>query len=312
MSSHTYPDQSLYPANSVPTLVRRINNALARADQIDSTDGEFSVLDWYAPIIADAEAGFGGPVNAFELQKAMIQAGAAGVHWEDQLAPAKVVGKGGGKVILPTSHHIEVLTAARLASDVMNVPTVIMARTDAESAVFLTSDIDERDAPFLTGKRNAQGLYEVRRGIEACIARSIAYAPYADMLWMETSQVDLAYARQFAEAMKAEFPDKILAYNCYPGFKWSQELTQKEIGNFQKELGAMGFSFQFITIGGFHVVQHGTFDFAKAYVDSGMSAYASLQDRAVANVEKGYRAHAPGKFVGGDYFDQVGAAVRAK
>lgn len=312
LSGHTYPDQSLYPANSVPTLVRRINNALARADQIALADGNTTVADWFVPVIADAEAGFGGPVNAFELQKSMIQAGAAAVHWEDQLAPAKVVGERGGKVILPTSHHIEVLTAARLASDVLDVPTVIIARTDAESASFLTSDIDERDAPFLTGERNAQGFYEVRRGIDACIARSKAYAPYADVLWMETSRVDLAYARQFAEAIKAEFPDKVLAYNCYPGFNWTKELSQEQIGAFQRELGSMGFAFQFITLGGFHVIQHGTFDFAKAYVDGGMTAYAALQERKLANVEKGYSAHAPAHFVGGDYFDLVGAAVRAK
>lgn len=312
LSAHTYPDQSLYPANSVPTLVRRINNALARADQIAAADGNSTVEDWYAPVIADAEAGFGGPVNAFELQKSMIQAGAAAVHWEDQLAPAKVCGEGGGKVILPTSHHIEVLTAARLASDVLDVPTVVIARTDAESAVFLTSDVDERDKPFLTGKRTVQGLFEVRRGIDACIARSKAYAPYADVLWMETSRVDLAYARQFAEAIKADFPDKILAYNLYPGFKWSKELTHQQIADFQKELGAMGFAFQFITLGGFHIIQHGTFDFAKAYAEGGMSAYAALQDREIENVDKGFTALAPAQFVGGDYFDLVGAAVREK
>jgi len=309
LAAQTYPDQSLYPANSVPTLVRRINNALLRADQIAASADDKSVSNWLAPIIADAEAGFGGPINAFELQKQMIQAGAAGVHWEDQLAPAKVVGERGGKVILPTSHHIEVLTAARLAADVMDVPTVIIARTDAESALYLTSDADERDAPFLTGERTRQGYFEVRRGIDACIARAISYAPYADVVWMETSVVDLDYARAFAEGVQAAFPGKVMAYNCYPGFRWSENMAQEKIASFQRELAAMGFTYQFLTLGGFHTINHATFDFARKYAIDGMGSYAELQDRELRSQADGFGAVAAAGFVGGRYFDLVGSAV---
>ncbi|MFC9768260.1 isocitrate lyase [Rhodococcus jostii] len=309
LSGHTYPDQSLYPANSVPTLVRRINNALQRADQIAFCNSDFSVENWMAPIVADAEAGFGGPVNGFELMKAMIQAGAAAVHWEDQLAPAKKFGEAGGKVIVPTAHHIEVLTAARLAADVMHVPSLIMARTDAESALYLTSDADPRDAPFLTGERTREGYYGVHRGIDSCISRAKSYAPYADILWMETSKVDLGYARKFAEQILAEFPDKTLAYNCYPGIAWSEKLSESEIARFQKEIGAMGFKFQFITLGGFHVLNHATFDFALNYARTGMSAYAHLQDRELAAEADGFRGTSAANFVGGQYFDLLGSTL---
>ncbi len=262
-AGQTYPDQSLYPVNSVPQVVRRINNALMRADQIAVADGDTTVANWLAPIVADAEAGFGGPLNAFELMKAMIGAGAAGVHWEDQLSSEKKCGHLGGKVLIPTSQHIRTLNAARLAADVCDVPTLIIARTDAEAATLLTSDVDERDQPFVTGDRTAEGFYRVRNGLESCIARGRAYAPYSDLLWMETSTPDLEVARKFAEGVKAEFPDQLLAYNCSPSFNWRAKLDDATIAKFQNELGHMGYKFQFITLAGFHALNHSMFDLAR-------------------------------------------------
>ncbi|MDD6792663.1 MAG: isocitrate lyase, partial [Thermobifida fusca] len=256
LSGHTYPDQSLYPANSVPQVVRRINNALLRADQISWSEGDEDAPYWLAPIVADAEAGFGGVLNAYELMKAMIAAGAAGVHWEDQLASEKKCGHLGGKVLIPTGQHIKTLNAARLAADVAGVPSLIIARTDAQAATLITSDIDERDRPFITGERTPEGFYRVRNGLEACIARGLAYAPYADLLWMETSTPDLEVARQFAEAIKDKYPDQLLAYNCSPSFNWRKHLDDDQIAAFQRELGAMGFRFQFITLAGFHALNH--------------------------------------------------------
>ncbi|MDN5692811.1 MAG: isocitrate lyase, partial [Micrococcaceae bacterium] len=273
LSGHTYPDQSLYPANSVPQVVRRINNALLRADQIEHAEGVSSVEDWLVPIVADAEAGFGGPLNAYELMKSMITAGASGVHWEDQLASEKKCGHLGGKVLIPTGQHIRTLNAARLAADVADVPSVIIARTDAEAATLITSDVDERDAEFITGERTAEGFYKVRNGVEPCIARAKAYAPHADLIWMETGTPDLELARKFAEAVKAEFPDQMLAYNCSPSFNWKKNLDDDTIAKFQRELGAMGYTFQFITLAGFHALNHSMFDLAKGYHERQMSAY---------------------------------------
>ncbi|MHA7283077.1 isocitrate lyase [Arthrobacter sp. TMS2-4] len=308
-SGHTYPDQSLYPANSVPTVVRRINNALLRADQIEWAEGTSSVEDWLVPIVADAEAGFGGPLNAYELMKSMIQAGAAGVHWEDQLASEKKCGHLGGKVLIPTQQHVRTLNAARLAADVAGTPSVVVARTDAEAATLITSDVDERDQPFVTGERTPEGFYHVRNGLEACIARGRAYAPYADLLWMETGTPDLDLARRFAEGIKAEFPDQMLAYNCSPSFNWRKHLDDATIARFQRELGAMGFTFQFITLAGFHALNYSMFDLAHGYARDGMSAYVDLQEREFAAESRGYTATRHQREVGTGYFDQVATAL---
>ncbi|GAA1118250.1 isocitrate lyase [Arthrobacter flavus] len=308
-SGHTYPDQSLYPANSVPTVVRRINNALLRADQIDFAEGVQTVEDYLVPIIADAEAGFGGPLNAYELMKSMIQAGAAGVHWEDQLASEKKCGHLGGKVLIPTQQHVRTLNAARLAADVAGTPSVVIARTDAEAATLITSDVDERDQQFITGERTSEGFYKVRNGLEACIARGRAYAPYADLLWMETGTPDLDLARKFAEAIKAEHPDQMLAYNCSPSFNWKKHLDDATIAKFQRELGAMGFTFQFITLAGFHALNYSMFDLAEGYARDGMSAYVELQEREFAAESRGYTATKHQREVGTGYFDQVATAL---
>ena len=309
LSGHTYPDQSLYPANSVPQVVRRINNALLRADQIEHAEGVSSVEDWLVPIVADAEAGFGGPLNAYELMKSMITAGASGVHWEDQLASEKKCGHLGGKVLIPTGQHIRTLNAARLAADVADVPSVIIARTDAEAATLITSDVDERDAEFITGERTAEGFYKVRNGVEPCIARAKAYAPHADLIWMETGTPDLELARKFAEAVKAEFPDQMLAYNCSPSFNWKKNLDDDTIAKFQRELGAMGYTFQFITLAGFHALNHSMFDLAKGYNERQMSAYVELQDREFADEARGYTATKHQREVGTGYFDAVSTAI---
>jgi isocitrate lyase len=321
LAGHTYPDQSLYPVNSVPQVVRRINNALLRTDQItwaEWCDGDGGDLDggdpadnphWLAPIVADAEAGFGGVLNAYELMKAMIAAGAAGVHWEDQLASEKKCGHLGGKVLIPTGAHIRTLTAARLAADVAGVPSIVIARTDAESATLITSDVDERDRRFITGERTAEGFYRVRHGLESCIARGLAYAPYADLLWMETSTPDLGTARAFAEAVKAEHPDQMLAYNCSPSFHWRKALDDDQIARFQKELGQLGYAFQFITLAGFHSLNHGMFTLAREYAETGMSAYVALQQAEFAAEPLGYTATRHQREVGTGYFDRIATAV---
>ncbi|MHA2790087.1 isocitrate lyase [Corynebacterium sp. S7] len=310
LSGHTYPDQSLYPANSVPSVVRRINNALLRSDEIARVEGDDSVDNWLVPIVADGEAGFGGALNVYELQKAMIAAGAAGTHWEDQLASEKKCGHLGGKVLIPTQQHIRTLTSARLAADVANAPTVIIARTDAEAATLITSDVDERDQPFITGERTAEGYYNVKNGIEPCIARAKSYAPYADMIWMETGTPDLALAKQFAEAVKSEFPDQLLAYNCSPSFNWSAHLEADEIAKFQKELGAMGFTFQFITLAGFHSLNYSMFDLAYCYAREGMTSFVDLQNREFkAAEERGFTAVKHQREVGAGYFDDIATTV---
>jgi isocitrate/methylisocitrate lyase len=305
-----YPDQSLYPVDSVPSVVRRINHALQRADQIDHMEGRDGKTHWFAPIVADAEAGFGGDLNAFELMKAMIEAGASGVHFEDQLASAKKCGHMGGKVLVPTQEFIRKLCAARLAADILDVPTVVVARTDAGSARLLTSDSDPRDHEFLTGDRTPEGFHEVRSGLEAAIARGLAYAPYADLLWCETSTPDLDEARGFSEAIHARFPGKPLAYNCSPSFNWSRHLDAATIRSFQSELGGMGYAFQFVTLAGFHSLNLGMFELSREYRDSGMSAYAKLQDRefALANPQ-GYTAVKHQGFVGTGYFDEVAKTI---
>ncbi|WP_020501654.1 isocitrate lyase [Sciscionella marina] len=308
LAGQTYPDQSLYPANSVPAVVRRINNALGRADQIAHAEGDTDI-DWYAPIVADAEAGFGGPLNAFELMKGMIAAGAAGVHWEDQLASEKKCGHLGGKVLIPTKQHERTLNAARLASDVLNVPSLIIARTDAQAATLLTSDVDERDRKFLTGERTSEGFHKVRNGIEPCIERGLAYAQYADLLWMETSEPDLEVARRFAEGIKAKYPDQLLAYNCSPSFNWRKHLDDATIAKFQRELGHMGYKFQFITLAGFHALNHSMFDLAKGYAAEGMPAYVDLQQREFADEERGYTATKHQREVGTGWFDLVATAL---
>ena len=308
LSGHTYPDQSLYPANSVPAVVRRINNALLRADQIDTAAGRHE-RDWLAPIVADAEAGFGGPLNAFELMKAMIAAGAAGVHWEDQLASEKKCGHLGGKVLVPTAQHIRTLNAARLAADVAGVPSVIIARTDALAADLLTADVDERDRPFLTGERTAEGFFRVRSGPEAAIARGVAYAGYADLIWCETGKPDLDFARAFAEAVHKVHPDKMLAYNCSPSFNWKRNLDDATIARFQKELGAMGYKFQFVTLAGFHTLNHSMFELAQGYAAEGMSAYVRLQEAEFAAEANGYTATRHQAEVGTGYFDAVSTAL---
>ncbi|MFC7277211.1 isocitrate lyase [Paractinoplanes rhizophilus] len=328
LSGNTYPDQSLYPANSVPAVVRRINNALMRADQIDTAaryaagagssgrrgepganPDERHERDWLAPIVADAEAGFGGPLNAFELMKAMIQAGAAGVHWEDQLASEKKCGHLGGKVLIPTAQHIRTLNAARLAADVLGVPSLVIARTDALAADLLTTDVDERDKPFLTGERTAEGFFRVKSGPAPAIARGVAYADYADLLWVETGKPDLEFAREFAEAVHQEHPGKMLAYNCSPSFNWKKNLDDADIARFQKELGAMGYKFQFVTLAGFHALNHSMFELARGYAESGMTAYVKLQEAEFAAEADGYTATKHQAEVGTGYFDAVSTAL---
>jgi len=300
-----YPDQSLYPADSVPNLVRRINQALTRADQIHHAEGKNGV-EWFAPLVADAEAGFGGNLNAFELMKAMIEAGAACVHFEDQLSSAKKCGHLGGKVLVPTAEAIQKLVAARLAGDCLGVPTLIMARTDAQSAYLLTSDTDPRDREFLTGSRTAEGFFCIRGGLDSAIARGIAYAPYADLIWCETSEPNLEEARRFADAIHAQYPDKMLAYNCSPSFNWKKKLNDATIARFQTELAAMGYKFQFITLAGFHALNLSMFELARAYKVSGMSAYSRLQEKEFGSAEQyGYEAVKHQRFVGTGYFDMV-------
>ena len=310
LSGQMYPDQSLYPSTSVPHVVQRINQALARADQIHAAEGKDGI-DWFAPIVADAEAGFGGPLNAFELMKAMIEAGAAGVHFEDQLASEKKCGHMGGKVLIPTSAFIRTLTAARLAADVSGVPTLIVARTDANSAQLITSDVDERDRPFLTGDRTPEGFFRFQGGLDAAIARGVAYAPYADLLWCETSEPNLFEAKRFADAIHARFPGKLLAYNCSPSFNWAKKLDAEVIARFQKELAGMGYKFQFVTLAGFHALNHGMFELARAYRDEGMTAYSRLQQAEFASEEFGYTATRHQREVGTGYFDDVANVIAA-
>jgi isocitrate lyase len=312
LSGQTYPDQSLYPANSVPAVVRRINNALLRAGQIEqdpSAGSGAEQKDWMAPIVADAEAGFGGPLNAYELMHQMIEAGAAGVHWEDQLASEKKCGHMGGKVLIPTSQHIRTINAARLAADVAGVPSIIIARTDALAATLLTSDHDERDRPFVTGARTAEGFYEVQNGIEPVIARGLAYAEYADLLWVESAEPDLDLARRFAEAVHAKFPGKRLSYNCSPSFNWKRHLDDDQIAKFQRELASMGYAFQFITLAGFHSLNHGMFTLAKDYSERHMSAYVELQEAEFASEASGYTATRHQREVGTGYFDRIATAL---
>jgi isocitrate lyase len=308
LAGEMYPDQSLYPANSVPMVVKRINNALMRADQIQSVSGEGNV-DWMVPIVADAEAGFGGNLNAFELMKAMIEAGASGVHFEDQLSSAKKCGHLGGKVLVPTQEAIQKLVAARLAADVCGVPTVLVARTDADAANLITSDIDPRDRRFLTGERTDEGFFRVNCGLEQGIDRGLAYAPYADLLWMETSTPDLGQAREFAQAIHREFPGKLLAYNCSPSFNWAAKLSQAQMATFREELADLGYRFQFITLAGFHALNTSMFELARAYKQRGMAGYSELQQREFALMEHGFRAVKHQAFVGTGYFDAVQEAV---
>lgn len=305
LSGQTYPDQSLYPANSVPALVKRVNNALMRADLVERSEGKFSVEDWYAPILADAEAGFGGPLHAFELMKAMIEAGAAAVHFEDQLASEKKCGHLGGKVLVPTSQFLRTLTAARLAADVAGVPTAIVARTDALGATLLTSDIDDYDRTFITGQRTPEGYFRVKPGIESAIARALAYAPYADLLWFETSVPDVAEAKAFSQAIHAKFPGKYLAYNCSPSFNWEKKLDAKQIATFQVDLAELGYKFQFITLAGWHSVNYHMYDLAAGYKKSGMSAFVELQSQEFRREAQGYTATKHQREVGTGYFDQV-------
>ncbi len=306
-----YPDQSLYPANAAPELCRKINRTLQRADQIEHAEGG-STRDWFLPIVADAEAGFGGPLNSFEIMKAFIEAGAAGVHFEDQLASEKKCGHMGGKVLIPTAAHVRNLTAARLAADVCGVPTLVLARTDAESAKLITSDVDERDRAFIVrGERTAEGFYRLEEGtgLAHCIARGLAYAPHADLLWWETSHPDLDEARQFAEAIHDKFPGKLLAYNCSPSFNWRANIDAATIARFQRELGAMGYRFQFVTLAGFHSLNHGMFELARGYKDRGMAAYSELQDQEFASERHGYSATRHQREVGTGYFDQVAQTI---
>ncbi len=304
-----YPDQSLYPSDSAPKLVSRLNRALQRADQIESTEGKSTGTYWFAPIIADAEAGFGGSLNAYELMKSMIEAGAAAVHFEDQLSSAKKCGHLGGKVVVPTREFVEKLVAARLAADVCGVPTVLIARTDANSAGLLLSDADPRDREFIYGQRTPEGFFQFRGGIDAAIARGLAYAPYADMLWCETSTPDLAEARKFAEAIHAQFPGKLLAYNCSPSFNWKKKLDDVTIANFQQELGKMGYAFQFVTLAGFHALNMSMFHLARGYAHSGMTAYSKLQQEEFAAQELGYKGVKHQAFVGTGYFDEIARVV---
>jgi isocitrate/methylisocitrate lyase len=308
LAGQMYPDQSLYPANSVPAVVRRINQALQRADQIAHAEGK-NEIDWFAPIVADAEAGFGGPLNVFELIKAMIEAGAAGVHLEDQLASEKKCGHMGGKVLIPTRTAVANLTAARLAADVCNVPTILIARTDAGGAALLTSDIDERDRAFLTGERTVEGFFRVRAGVDQAIARGLSYALYADLLWFETSKPDLAEAKKFSESIQKKFPGKLLAYNCSPSFNWKAKLDNATIAKFQRELGAMGFKFQFVTLAGFHALNYSMFKLARGYRERGMAAYSELQEEEFAAEAEGYTATKHQHEVGTGYFDDVARVI---
>jgi len=308
LAGQMYPDQSLYPANSVPQVVRRINQAFQRGDQIHHTEGNDDIY-WYAPIVADAEAGFGGPLNVFEIMKAMIEAGAAGVHFEDQLASEKKCGHMGGKVLIPTQAAVKHLVAARLAADVMGVPTLVIARTDANGANLLMSDVDERDHTFITGERTSEGFYRVRAGLEQAIARGLAYAPYADLIWCETSEPNIEEARRFAEAIHARFPGKLLAYNCSPSFNWKKKLDQSTIATFQQELGALGYKFQFVTLAGFHALNYSMFHLAKGYGERGMAAYSELQQAEFAAEGEGYSATKHQREVGTGYFDEVAQVI---
>jgi len=308
VAGQMYPDQSLYPANSVPDVVRRINAALRRADEISHGEGDDS-LDWFAPIVADAEAGFGGALNCFELTKAMIEAGAAGVHFEDQLASEKKCGHMGGKVLLPTSHAIRNLLAARLAADVSGVPTILVARTDADAADMITSDVDERDAEFISGERTEEGFYRTNPGVEQAISRALAYAPYADLIWCETSEPDYEHARTFAEAVHERFPGKRLAYNCSPSFNWQSKLSDDEIEGFQDELGKLGYVFQFVTLAGFHALNLSMFELADGYRDTGMKAFSALQQKEFAAEERGFTATKHQRQVGAGYFDDVAEVI---
>jgi isocitrate lyase len=308
LAGETYPDQSLYPSNSVPHLVKRINRALLRADQIEYSTGRIS-RHWLAPIIADAEAGFGGPLNSYELMRSLIEAGASGVHFEDQLASEKKCGHLGGKVLVPTSQFIRTLTAARLAADVSDVPTVLIARTDAQGAQLLTSDIDERDREFITGERSPEGFYKIRPGLQAAISRGLSYAPYADLVWCETSRPNIEEARLFAESIHKEFPDKLLAYNCSPSFNWKKHLSESEIAKFQIELGAMGYKFQFVTLAGFHSLNYSMFELANDYRSRGMTAYSSLQEKEFKSESLGYTATKHQQEVGTNYFDLISTII---
>jgi isocitrate lyase len=308
LAGHVYPDQSLYPSNSAPELVRRINNALRRADQIEWSEGD-GTTEWMVPIVADAESGFGGPLNVFEITKAFIEAGAAAVHLEDQLSSEKKCGHMGGKVLIPTSQHIRTLKAARLAADVMGVPTLVVARTDSLAATLLTTDVDEVDREFTTGERTAEGFYEVRNGMEAAISRGLSYAPYADLIWCETSTPDLGEAAQFADAIHDQYPGKMLAYNCSPSFNWKRHLDDATIANFQKELASMGYRFQFITLAGFHALNATMFDLAQGYAERGMPAYVELQEAEFAMEQLGYTATRHQREAGTGYFDQVSQVI---
>jgi len=308
LSGQMYPDQSLYPANSVPHVVKRINQALQRADQVYHAEGK-NGIHWFAPIVADAEAGFGGALNVFELMKAMIEAGAAGVHFEDQLASEKKCGHMGGKVLIPTSQAVRNLVSARLAADVMGVPTVIIARTDADAASLITSDVDPSDHEFLTGERTMEGFYGVNAGIDQAISRGLSYAPYADVVWCETSEPNLEQAQRFAEAIHEKFPGKLLAYNCSPSFNWKKKLSEEEISRFQEEIGAMGYRFQFVTLAGFHALNYSMFDLARNYRERGMDAYSELQQAEFAAEEHGYTATKHQREVGAGYFDEVAQIV---
>jgi len=309
IAGEMYPDQSLYPVNSVPSVVKRINNTFMRADQIQHAEGKGDV-DYFAPIVADAEAGFGGVLNAFELMKAMIEAGAAGVHFEDQLASVKKCGHMGGKVLVPTREAVEKLVSARLAADCLGVPTVLLARTDAEAADLVTSDVDENDVPFLTGQRTVEGFYRTEKGLGQAISRGLAYAPYADLIWCETGKPDLAFAKAFAEAIQAEFPGKMLAYNCSPSFNWKKNLDDATIARFQRELGAMGYKFQFITLAGFHSLNYSMFNLAHGYARHGMSAFVEMQEAEFAAAERGFTAVKHQREVGTGYFDLVTTTVQ--
>lgn len=308
LSGNMYPDQSLYPANSVPAVVKRINQALQRADQITYGEGDDSI-DWFAPIVADAEAGFGGQLNVFELMKGMIEAGAAGVHFEDQLSSEKKCGHLGGKVLLPTQTAVRNLIAARLAADVMGTPTLIVARTDANAADLITSDVDPTDAPFITGERTPEGFFRTKAGLDQAIARGLAYAPYADLVWCETSEPDLEEARRFAEAIQEKFPGKLLAYNCSPSFNWKKKLDEETIAKFQIELGKMGYKFQFVTLAGFHALNHSMFELARGYKERGMAAYSELQQAEFASEQYGYTATRHQREVGTGYFDDVSMVI---
>jgi len=313
-SLHMYPDQSLYAVSSVPTVVRRINNALLRADQIQTLEGKGgkeNEIDWLAPIVADAESGFGGVLNAFELMRSMIEAGAAGVHYEDQLASVKKCGHMGGKVLVPTQEAVQKLIAARLAADIMGVPTVLLARTDAEAADIVTTDVDENDRPFLTGERTSEGFYRTRKGFDQALSRGLAYAEYADMVWCETGTPDLVFARKFAEGIQKKYPGKMLAYNCSPSFNWKRNLDDATIAKFQRELGAMGYKFQFITLAGFHSLNYSMFELAHGYARSGMSAFVELQQKEFAAAEQGFTAVKHQREVGTGYFDEITQVVTA-